>query len=538
MRYLINTALTCRLSQKWRRHGYCHLKRGEIMPDIINSVKEEFINEYIRKIDTAIETYNATIGSNDEIFDLVIEISNVFENDIPNLQTSVLIRTGTEIRDANIVRAMLIKYLADNGIEYKGKGIEENVKEKRFWNSFIHWFETELPGLELLDGKYLRWDNWDGGMWFIELDYDHEFTLYRGTVYPSPLKTTMLEKMTQDNPKLKAYREGDFSPVELAWCAYVSHSQYEIIIKKYANLAGEIKKNTVKEGEMYIITYTRIITDIPDFHKELEQYEIYNGLKSKAEFEEIVLSRFTSWSEDNQLFECSIFQNIIENQILYLQMNDDEIVDFYRRVKDTLKGKKYKIIYLSVDNVREAEEIIKKERSDEAGNEMWFPVMIKYLEGAPFFKAHQLQKKGKHGYYIEETKTDSGTRVLPMSADVEECFKRIIENRNPPKIEPMVDGRSGFLFFDKDGSISYSLHWEHYFKHALDKYNGIYKVQLPTITSHVCRHTYCTNMAKSGMNPKALQYLMGHSDISVTLNVYTHVKFEDAKAEIERIANV
>lgn len=132
-------------------------------------------------------------------------------------------------------------------------------------------------------------------------------------------KTTMLEKMTQDNPKLKAYREGDFSPVELAWCAYVSHSQYEIIIKKYANLAGEIKKNTVKEGEMYIITYTRIITDIPDFHKELEQYEIYNGLKSKAEFEEIVLSRFTSWSEDNQLFECSIFQNIIENQILYLQ---------------------------------------------------------------------------------------------------------------------------------------------------------------------------------------------------------------------------
>ena len=151
---------------------------------------------------------------------------------------------------------------------------------------------------------------------------------------------------------------------------------------------------------------------------------------------------------------------------------------------------------------------------------------------------HQLQKKGKRGYYIEETKTDSGTRVLPMSADVEECFKRIIENRNPPKIEPMVDGRSGFLFFDKDGSIVYSLHWEHYFKHALDKYNGIYKVQLPTITPHVCRHTYCTNMAKSGMNPKALQYLMGHSDISVTLNVYTHVKFEDAKAEIERIANV
>ena len=55
------------------------------------------------------------------------------------------------------------------------------------------------------------------------------------------------------------------------------------------------------------------------------------------------------------------------------------------------------------------------------------------------------------------------------------------------------------------------------------------------ITPHVCRHTYCTNMAKSGMNPKALQYLMGHSEISVTLNTYTHVNLEDAREEIARI---
>ncbi|WP_196776567.1 tyrosine-type recombinase/integrase [Ligilactobacillus ruminis] len=61
------------------------------------------------------------------------------------------------------------------------------------------------------------------------------------------------------------------------------------------------------------------------------------------------------------------------------------------------------------------------------------------------------------------------------------------------------------------------------------------KVQMPVITPHVCRHTYCTNMAKSGMNPKALQYLMGHSEISVTLNTYTHVNLEDAREEIARI---
>ncbi|MBQ6889025.1 MAG: tyrosine-type recombinase/integrase [Lachnospiraceae bacterium] len=50
---------------------------------------------------------------------------------------------------------------------------------------------------------------------------------------------------------------------------------------------------------------------------------------------------------------------------------------------------------------------------------------------------------------------------------------------------------------------------------------------MPNITPHVCRHTYCYNMAKSGMNPKTLQYLMGYSDISVTMSVYTHISFGD-----------
>lgn len=42
-------------------------------------------------------------------------------------------------------------------------------------------------------------------------------------------------------------------------------------------------------------------------------------------------------------------------------------------------------------------------------------------------------------------------------------------------------------------------------------------------------------MAKSGMNPKTLQYLMGHSDISVTMNVYTHIGFDDAEEKLKRI---
>lgn len=148
---------------------------------------------------------------------------------------------------------------------------------------------------------------------------------------------------------------------------------------------------------------------------------------------------------------------------------------------------------------------------------------------------HQLQRTSKMEYVIEPTKTNAGTRVLPMTEDVYECVKRIIENRPKPKAEPIIDGRTVFLYLDKNGRPMVALHWEKYFQHICQKYNKIYKVQMPKVTPHVCRHTYCSNMAKSGMNPKILQYLMGHSDIGVTLNTYTHLKLEDAQQELQRV---
>lgn len=60
-------------------------------------------------------------------------------------------------------------------------------------------------------------------------------------------------------------------------------------------------------------------------------------------------------------------------------------------------------------------------------------------------------------------------------------------------------------------------------------------IPLPRITPHVFRHTFCTNMADAGMDLKSLQYLMGHSDVSVTLNVYTHSSYEKAEESMARI---
>lgn len=150
----------------------------------------------------------------------------------------------------------------------------------------------------------------------------------------------------------------------------------------------------------------------------------------------------------------------------------------------------------------------------------------------------QLKRASDMRYYIEKPKTDKGQRFIPMSPEVAECFRNVLANRPKVKIEPMVDGVSGFLCLDKNGRPMIALHLEKYMQHIREKYNKIYRIQMPEITPHVCRHTFCSKMARSGMNPKMLQYIMGHSDISVTLNTYTHVTVEDAKNEFYRVSSL
>lgn len=203
-------------------------------------------------------------------------------------------------------------------------------------------------------------------------------------------KTTFVNNLSERLSDYKAYREGDYSPVELAWCAYVTEEEYQDVLAKYPALCTEIKEKTVTEGKYKTICYTQILTDIPGFHKDLERYEIYNGNWDKGSFEQVILSRFQKWNGEKQIFECSIFQNIIVNQMLYFMLPEDEIIEFYKRVREVLTDQSFQIIYLDVEDISEAVDTIRKERVDDRGNEVWFLMMTEYLENSPYGRAHGL----------------------------------------------------------------------------------------------------------------------------------------------------
>lgn len=141
------------------------------------------------------------------------------------------------------------------------------------------------------------------------------------------------------------------------------------------------------------------------------------------------------------------------------------------------------------------------------------------------FIDHQLCRTAEKPYFVKSPKTSSGVRCIPMSDVVYMALKRVVANRQPPTVELLVDGYSGFLFLDKAGMPKVAMHLENYMRGMQKKMERIYGKSFPRVTPHVLRHTFCTNMQRAGIDVKSLQYLMGHSNVSVTLDVYTHVDF-------------
>ncbi len=204
-------------------------------------------------------------------------------------------------------------------------------------------------------------------------------------------KSTLLQELVNLHPDYKVCREGDYSPVELAWCTWMDKEQYAAVLSRYEAISEEIKQYTVQEGDHFIVMYTRILTDIPNFHRDLEQYEIYNARKTFAEIIDIVTSRYRAFRDTGYVFECSFLQNLTEDLILFHEKSDEEILELYRELYVALDKESFRLVYLYCDNIEENIRIISKERSDTNGTPLWLPMMLEYVKNSPYGMKHSLE---------------------------------------------------------------------------------------------------------------------------------------------------
>jgi len=139
--------------------------------------------------------------------------------------------------------------------------------------------------------------------------------------------------------------------------------------------------------------------------------------------------------------------------------------------------------------------------------------------------------------HIVEPKTDYGIRVVPMFSEVREVLlEELAEQRNEVKT---VDGVSGLIFQTKKGGCLDAANVDRAIDSIIKRYNAAEEVKaasegrapefLPHFSVHNLRHTFCTRLCENETNLKVIQEVMGHADISTTMNVYNEV-MEEARS--------
>lgn len=121
-------------------------------------------------------------------------------------------------------------------------------------------------------------------------------------------------------------------------------------------------------------------------------------------------------------------------------------------------------------------------------------------------------------YYVLTSKTPASRRVLPADKKTLQLWKRLLTMQ---KRQQLAEGRSGpikFLFTREDGVTPLRLAYLNDLLEAL-----IIKHKLHSVTVHGLRHTHASLQFEAGASIKEVQYILGHSDIKMTMNVYTHV---------------
>lgn len=130
---------------------------------------------------------------------------------------------------------------------------------------------------------------------------------------------------------------------------------------------------------------------------------------------------------------------------------------------------------------------------------------------------------------VTDPKSDAGYRVIPIIEDTANVLRAIIRSAKHTDLEH--DGYSGFLFSKRSGELRHANTYSEFFNGMcamIEKKSGV-KMH---ITAHVLRHTFCTRLIQRGVNIKTVQYIMGHANANVTMNIYAHVDRENALNEM------
>lgn len=127
---------------------------------------------------------------------------------------------------------------------------------------------------------------------------------------------------------------------------------------------------------------------------------------------------------------------------------------------------------------------------------------------------------------VGQPKSQSGYRSVPLTDEAIEILHRQKLKNAMIKVVPM-EWRD-CIFLSRKGSPVKNSAYDTMLRKQCEK------IGIPNFSMHVLRHTFATRCIEAGMKPKTLQMILGHSNISITMNRYVHTTEEEKRKEMVR----
>lgn len=154
--------------------------------------------------------------------------------------------------------------------------------------------------------------------------------------------------------------------------------------------------------------------------------------------------------------------------------------------------------------------------------------------------------KGECKKHIQTPKTEAGTRIIPMFDEVFEAFLAEYEIQKCIGFcEEEIDGYSGFVFSTASHTVYSASAVNNAIRRAINAYNNKEEraakeekrdpIPMPKFSAHNLRHTFCTRLCENESNLKVIQDIMGHADISTTMDIYAEATTEKKQEVVTKL---
>jgi integrase len=290
----------------------------------------------------------------------------------------------------------------------------------------------------------------------------------------------------------------------------------------FSQLVKQIYDEKLAMNEIQPQTYYRTmetvklckeINDIPV--QKIDSTMIKQLLLSKVDYANSTIKKM--YIILNQCFKEALKRKII---------SDNPMLDV-RKPKSTKKTKKIRA--LTLDEQKKLVEIIRNENvryAEQMLISMFTGMRMGEINALSvndlntnfnFINIDKTISKGEHGEaFVNDTaKTENGNRQIPINETVRPVIEKIISEYKATD--------DNVLFHTSAGTLIATSVVNTEFRRIVNRYNIQDKTVKGDLSLHSLRHTYATRCIESGMPPKVLQHLMGHSDIKVTLDTYADV---------------